>query len=81
MALYDCVVPCITATILRRTFARYGKQRALVAIDSIAVLEGSLSRRARALVTKCATIYQQELSDSWERTHRLEPLCPIPPLQ
>ena len=40
---------------------RYGSQRAIVAINSLAVLEGRLSPRALGLVTEWAALHGEEL--------------------
>lgn len=59
---------------------RYGSCRAIVSIESLAVLEGNLSPRVRGLVVEWAALHQQELMADWERARRMEPLNPITPL-
>jgi len=61
--------------------ARYGSQRALVAIESSEVLRGRLSPRALGLVREWATLHRQELREDWERARREEPLRPIAGLE
>lgn len=60
---------------------RYGGQKAIVEIDSLQVLEGALSPRARGLVTEWAAQHQAELREDWQRARRMEPLEPIDPLE
>jgi hypothetical protein len=60
---------------------RYGDQRAIVGIDTLSVLEGSLSPRALGLVTEWAALHQRELKADWDRARRQQPLLPIPPLE
>ncbi|MBI4875176.1 MAG: DUF4160 domain-containing protein [Acidobacteria bacterium] len=60
---------------------RYGNQKALVGIDSIALLEGALSPRVLGLVVEWAALHKPELLANWERARRQEPLQPIDPLE
>ena len=60
---------------------RYGGQRALVGIESLTLLEGTLSPRVRGLVVEWASMHQEELMEDWERARRQEPLEPIVPLE
>ena len=60
---------------------RYGEQRAIVDIRTLAVLEGRLSPRALGLVTEWAALHQSELLDAWDRARRQEPLVQIAPLE
>ena len=60
---------------------RYGGQRAIVDIRTLAVLEGRLSPRALGLVTEWAALHQSELLDAWDRARRQEPLPQIAPLE
>ena len=61
--------------------ARYGGEKALVAIDSLTVIEGRLSPRVLGLVTEWAAQHQEELQRNWERARRQDPLEPIEPLR
>ena len=60
--------------------ARYGGHEAVVGIDELAVLEGSLSPRALGLVMEWASLHQEELHEAWNRARaheapgRIEPL-------
>ncbi len=60
--------------------ARYGSQKAIVAIDSLRVLEGRLSPRALGLVMEWATLHHDELLEDWELARQQAPLKPIEPL-
>ena len=60
--------------------AIYGQYEAAIGIQPIEILEGTLTRRAWALVSEWASIYQQELHTNWELTRVGEPLRRIPPL-
>lgn len=44
---------------------RYGGQRAIVAIETLAVIEGALSPRVRGLATEWAAHYQDDLRSAW----------------
>jgi len=61
--------------------AQYGEFEALVRIDDLRILTGSLPARVMGLVTEWALKHQKELTDNWERSRRSEPLNPIEPLQ
>lgn len=61
--------------------ALYGDQEALVEIDSLTVLHGRLSPRAKSLVLEWASLHQTELQTAWERASRLEPPGKIAPLE
>lgn len=61
--------------------ARYGGQRALVAIDTLAVLEGRLSPRVLGLVTEWAALHREELREDWRLARQQAPLQTIAPLE
>ena len=46
--------------------AEYAEHEARIAIDSLAVISGSLPARAMGLVAEWATLHQQELVGLWE---------------
>jgi hypothetical protein len=52
---------------------RYAEYKAVVAIEALAVIRGTLPRRAQQLVLEWAKIHQQELLEDWElcRSQRL----------
>ena len=58
----------------------YGEHEALIAIDSLAVLRGTLPRRALAMVLEWAALHRDELRADWERARQGEVLEPIEPL-
>ncbi len=60
---------------------RYAGQRALIAIETLAVLRGSLSPRALALVTEWAALHRAELMDDWTLARQEAQLNPIAPLE
>ena len=51
-----------------------------IAINSLAVITGSLPPRATGLVVEWATLHQQELQGLWERASRLEAIHRLDPL-
>ncbi len=61
--------------------AHYAEEAAVIAIDSLAVIEGQLSRRALALVLEWSFEHRSELNENWERARRHEPLLHIEPLR
>ena len=60
---------------------RYAEQKAIVGIDSLEVLEGKLSPKARALVLEWAEAHQEELRTDWELAREQAPLNRIDPLE
>jgi hypothetical protein len=60
--------------------ARYGEHEATVRIDD-GVVEGSLPRRARALVLEWYALHREELRENWERARSRRPLQKIEPLE
>jgi hypothetical protein len=58
----------------------YSGHQALMAIETLAVIEGNLPPRALGLVTEWASIHQDELMDRWERARRFEALVRLEPL-
>ena len=61
--------------------ARYGNQRAIIDIETLSVLEGTLSPRALGLVIEWAAQNRAELQANWQRARRHAALSPIPPLE
>jgi hypothetical protein len=57
--------------------ARYAEYEAEVAIQSLEVLNGSLPRRALALVLECAADRREELRTNWEAAREGKPLSRI----
>ncbi len=60
---------------------RYAEQRALIAIESLAILRGNLSPRALGLVTEWATLHRAELMQDWVLARAEAQLNPIEPLE
>ena len=60
--------------------ARYGEDEVTVSIESLQVLEGSLPRRALALVLEWSSLHRDELARAWDAARSGRPLDPIQPL-
>ena len=61
--------------------ARYGGHKALVSIESLTLLRGSLPPRALGLVVEWATKHRAELWENWELARDEESLTKIAPLE
>ena len=60
---------------------RYGGYRAILDIDTSAVLFGDLPHRVLGLVVEWAASHRTELDENWGRARRQAPLVPIRPLE
>lgn len=60
---------------------RYGGQRAIIAIEDLAILEGDLSPRVLGLVVEWAVLHRSELLDNWRQARRQLPLSRVQPLE
>jgi hypothetical protein len=60
--------------------AVYGDAEALLEIETLVVLRGSLPRRALALVLEWAALHRAELKAGWEMAHSGRSVVPIAPL-
>ena len=60
--------------------AKYGEHQAQIVIATSVVLNGSLPRRALALVQEWAALHRDELAEDWRRAEDEEPLASIDPL-
>lgn len=60
---------------------RYGDYRAIVSVETLAVLEGALPPRALGLVIEWASQHRNELKQAWEDARADRPLKPIKPLE
>ena len=60
--------------------AIYGGSKAVVGIESLALIEGDLPPRARGLVIEWATIHQSELRQAFAMAKALQAPGKIPPL-
>jgi hypothetical protein len=61
--------------------ARYDEHEALIAIDTLGVLEGWLPKRAYALVLEWAAQHRAELTANWDRVREGLPPAPIVALE
>lgn len=60
---------------------RYGQQRGIIAIESLALLRGSLSPRTLGMVIEWASFHRAELMRNWELARAEAELRPIAPLE
>lgn len=60
---------------------RYGSQKALIEIETLALMRGQLSPRALGLVMEWAALHQQELREDWNLARANAPLKPIQALE
>jgi hypothetical protein len=60
---------------------RYGRQKAIIGIDPIALLAGHLSPKAHALVLEWAALHQAELMADWQLARQQALLNKIDPLE
>lgn len=60
--------------------AVYGEHRASVAIRPVAIMDGTLPRRAASLVFEWAAQDQHELERNWQKAREHQPLDRIAPL-
>jgi hypothetical protein len=60
---------------------RYGKQKAVIGIDPVELLEGKLSPKAKSLVLEWAEAHQAELIADWDLARQQAPLNMIDPLE
>ena len=58
----------------------YGGDKAVIAINTLGVIEGRLLPRVRGMVVEWAAQHQEALLADWEKAKNLEPLDPITPL-
>lgn len=61
--------------------ARYGEFEALIRVDTLEVIRGSLPKRALALVLEWASEHRAELVADWELCRALAAPKPIAPLE
>jgi len=60
--------------------AEYAGHKALIDINTLAVIAGRLPPRAMGLVAEWASLHQDELFAAWRQAHNLEPPGKIEPL-
>lgn len=61
--------------------AEYGGDEALISIDTLDVIAGTLPSRALGLVYEWAGKHRAELQEAWKRAENLEPTGQIEPLE
>lgn len=61
--------------------AFYGEYEALITIEDLRIIKGSLPPRAYGLVIEWAMHHKEELLKNWHHAIKLEPLTKIEPLQ
>ncbi len=61
--------------------AIYGGNKAVVDIETLALIEGQLPPRARGLVIEWATIHQDELREAFHKVESMEAPGKIQPLE
>ena len=57
------------------------EQKAIIAIESLRLLEGKLKPRTLGLVIEWASLHQSELMEDWELARAMQPLKNIQPLE
>lgn len=60
--------------------AQYAEHEAVVSIETMALIGGTLPPRALGLVAEWAALHQEELREAWQRAKNLEPVGRIDPL-
>ena len=60
--------------------ATYAEHEALIRIDTLEIIAGSLPRRARVLVLEWASQHREELTENWNRARLGQALSKIAPL-
>ena len=60
---------------------RYQGRRAVIAIEDLTLLRGTIAARAYGLVVEWALIHRAELLEDWQLARRAQPLKRIDPLQ
>ena len=60
---------------------RYGEQKAIIAIDTLTILQGRLAPRTHGLVMEWAALHKEELLEDWALAEHQAPLKKIRPLE
>jgi len=60
---------------------RYGEHKAIIMIETVAILDGYLPARALGLITEWASLHKGELVEDWRLAERHAPLKKIKPLE
>ena len=58
----------------------YAEHQAVVSIETLSLIGGTLPPRALGLVAEWAALRQEELREAWQRAKNLEPVDRIDPL-
>lgn len=61
--------------------ARYAEHEALIKIEPLGILQGSLPPRALSLVMEWAALHQEELMQDWKLAENMQKLEKIKPLE
>lgn len=61
--------------------AYYGKDAAVIGIETLEVLAGRLPRRVLAMVLEWAQLHREVLLENWRRAEAHDPLISIEPLE
>jgi hypothetical protein len=61
--------------------AYYAEHSARIAIDTLAVSDGGLPKRALGMVIEWAVAHREELRANWDRAARHEALATVEPLE
>lgn len=61
--------------------AYYGEHEAIIAIQTLEIMEGKLPKRALAMVLEWTVEHRQELLEDWDRAEQHLPLHKIEPLE
>lgn len=61
--------------------AKYAEHEAVIDIDTLAILKGSLPPRALGLVMEWAALHKEELASDWKKAILQQPLEKIAPLK
>ena len=61
--------------------AYYGEHEALISIETMEILEGTLPRRAKSMIIEWAVEHRQGLLEDWTWAEQHRPLKKIEPLE
>ncbi|EXJ09135.1 DUF4160 domain-containing protein [Nitrincola nitratireducens] len=61
--------------------AYYSGHEAIITIETLEIMEGSLPKRAKAMVIEWAVEHRQDLLNDWKLAEQHQPLNKIEPLE
>jgi len=61
--------------------ARYGNQKALIAVQALTLLQGRLPPRVLGLVMEWTSLHQAELMENWDLAQQQSRLFKVEPLE